>query len=110
MWNMDSKQFADGRGFGACTEKGCFCDIKITEEVFAGSKKYCNCTYANQAAPDRRVVNDNLTGNCKKQYLKYGIRCVIVHHADQFHTDDQVKAGLQQIVIIRPYIQIRNVA
>ena len=38
MWNMDPKQFADGRGFGACPEDGCFCNIKIAEEIFAGSE------------------------------------------------------------------------
>ena len=69
-------------------------NIKLTKEVFSCSEKYCDRTYTDQAAPDRRMINDDLSGDGKEEYFKYGVRSMIIHHTDQFYTDDQVKTFL----------------
>ena len=35
---------------------------------------------------------------------------MVIHHADQLYTNDQVKAGLQQVIVIGPDIQVRYVS
>ena len=68
-------------------------NVKFTEQILSSREKYSDCAHTYQTAPDRGVIHDNVPCDCEKQHFKYSVRGVLIHHADQFYSDDQIKTG-----------------
>ena len=78
--NVNAQYFIDGLDSGACPKDDFIGYVKFAEQEFSGGKKYGNGAYAHQAAPDRRVVYDDLAGDRKKQNLEYRAWRMGIHH------------------------------
>lgn len=65
--NVNAQYFIDGLDSGACPKDDFIGYVKFAEQEFSGGKKYGNGAYAHQAAPDRRVVYDDLAGDRKSR-------------------------------------------
>ena len=106
--NAQTEQPVDVPDLLPCPEDGLVRFVERSKEKFPCGKQDRDSYYADQTVERRGVVDDHLACDGEQQYFKHGDRCVQIEHPDQFHADDQVKAGCEQVVIVRIGVQIRE--
>ena len=107
---VEMDESVDASHFLAGTEENLVGLVKGHEQELAGGKQDGDGDHPDQAVDRGGMVDDDLPCDGKKQNLIHGLRGMEIEHAHHLDPDGQIKAGGQQIVIVRIFVKIRQIA